>query len=129
MGTSKTGWMCHKEVPFEGILVCEVDDAPSRCEHTRNCRRVTVRVDETPKQMTREELGEKIRPGWRVAIADGRTPLSAMSGWVFISLPEGEKTRGSKQQVCFVGFAHEITWNRVTHARPHDEAPWIEIVD
>lgn len=102
MGTSKTGWTDMGD-RWDKFLSQE----SLRRDGTH--RRVCISVHECPETMTRAELREKMKAGWQRRHSDGAER--------FIAYPE------------VLEIQQDWWWNDITHARPHDQAPWTKIVD
>ena len=115
---SKTGWYIAAKPDF--ILDYVPDCGRTEDEDPRRLR-VCVRVDDVPEKMTRAEFMKAVRVGWQMRINAEIEPVfvvgvssDTLGVWTY----HGVSGRDYFQRV---GGIHS--------ARPHDEAPWIEIVD
>ncbi len=117
MGTSKTGWTIAEDEGYVNQF-CLTEKKRT----TEFSRRVCVRVDECPETMTRGEAQEKIKRGWEVSDAvDDDDIKSRTAGLIVVEI--GQQGPETEIEGTF------MPWDNVAYARPHNEAPWIEIVE
>ena len=109
--TSKTGWWPKGwQVDIrEGTPKLYLGNA-----HGKR-RRVCVRVDECPETMMRAELREKWNKHWLFRFQSGGKTRECRIEFI----PSGE----------FLWHGGRLLDSCITHARPHDEAPWTTVED
>jgi len=115
MGTSKTGYTWETLEKIIEFLVRKdiLQDEPDR----EGLLRVCIRVDPAPETMTRGELKKRVRRGWLLKIEDwADNCIYTDHHGEFVDFDEDGQS--SQDQVA-----------AITHARPHDGAPWTRIVD
>jgi len=103
---SKTGW-----THFKNNQLMDLFRAPC----CKKSRRITVRIDPAPEQMTRAELQRDIKAGWWVLMGSLETLVTERSLTANVN--------------WFRGAAQPYPFGLVTSARPHDEAEWIKVTD